>query len=233
MEKLHRHFVDQLELLREKLLRLGGMVEEAIEKSVRALVERRDDLAREVIEGDERIDRLELEIDELCIELLALHQPMARDLRFVATAMKVTPDLERIADHAVNISERALELNREPPLKAVIDMPWMARRAQEMVHGALDAFVREDAEAARRVILLDDALDRRMEQVFRELLSHMIEDPRTISRALRLTFVAKYFERIGDQATNVCEQVIYMTEARVVKHMPFAGADPEEPERGS
>jgi len=232
MDKRHGHFLEELERLREKLLRLGGMVEEAIGKSVRALVERRDELAREVIEGDAEVDRLELDIDELCVELLALHQPMAKDLRFIATAMKITPDLERMADHAVNISERALELNREPPLKPLVDIPWMARRAQEMVHGALDAFVRADSEAARRIILLDDELDRRMEGVFHDLFSHMLEDPGVIGRAVRLTFVAKHFERIGDQATNVCEQVIYMAEARVVKHRPLEGGGEAPAQQG-
>ena len=218
MDKTHTHFQEQLDLLSEKLLRLGGMVEEAIGKSVRSLVERDSELARDVIANDREIDRLELEIDSLCMESLALHQPMARDLRFLATAMKITPDLERIGDHAVNISERAIELNAEPPLQPLIDIPLMARRAQEMVRGALDALVRQDGEAARAIIRMDDELDQRMEQIFRVLLSHMIENPETISRALRLTFVAKYFERIGDQATNICEQIVYMTEARVIKH---------------
>ena len=218
MDKTFKHFQEQLDQLSEKILRLGGLVEEAIGKSVRSLVERDSDLAREVIADDVEVDRLELEIDSLCMEALALHQPMARDLRFLATAMKITPDLERIADHAVNISERAAELNSEAPLNPLIDIPLMARRAQEMVRGALDAFVRRDADAARAIIEMDDELDQRMEQVFRVLLSHMIENPETISRALRLTFVAKYFERIGDQATNICEQVVYMTEARVIKH---------------
>jgi len=218
MDKTFKHFQEQLDLLSEKILRLGGLVEEAIGKSVRSLVERDSDLAREVIANDVEVDRVELEIDSLCMEALALHQPMARDLRFLTTAMKITPDLERIADHAVNISERATELNSEAPLNPLIDIPLMARRAQEMVRGALDAFVRRDADAARAIIEMDDELDQRMEQVFRVLLSHMIENPETISRALRLTFVAKYFERIGDQATNICEQVVYMTEARVIKH---------------
>ena len=208
----------QLALLSEMILRLGGLAEEAIGKSVRALVDRDSNLAREVIGGDERVDALELEIDDLCMEILARHQPKARDLRFVATAMKITPDLERIADHAVNISERALELNDEPPLTALVDMPLLAARAQQMVRGALDAFVRHDARAAQEVIGRDVELNRRMEQVFRVLLSYMLDDPKTISRALRLTFVAKYFERIGDQATNICEQIVYMTEARVIKH---------------
>lgn len=221
MERTHRHFEDQLDAIYEKLLHLGGLVEEIIGKSVRSLVDRDSDLAREVIRKDRDIDGLELELDEACIELLALHQPMARDLRFVTTAMKITTDLERIGDHAVNIAERAIELNEQPRLKPLIDIPLMAKTAQEMVHGALDAFVHRDADAARAVCAMDDSLDTRMEQVFRELMSYMAEDPHTITRAMRLSFVAKYFERIGDQATNICEQVVYMAEARVIKH----GAD--------
>jgi phosphate transport system protein len=226
MYKTH-NFEELLSILSEKVLRLGGLVEEAIGRAVRGLVDRDSELAREVPAGDQEIDKLELEIDDLCLEILARHQPMARDLRFITTAMKITPDLERIGDHAVNISERALELNEEPPLRALVDIPLMAMRAQEMVRGALDAFVRQDAQAAWSVIKMDDELDHRMEQVFRVLLSHMIEDPKTISRALRMTFVAKYFERIGDQATNICEQVVFMSEARVIKH---AGSVPEEAE---
>ncbi|MDH3627570.1 MAG: phosphate signaling complex protein PhoU [Acidobacteriota bacterium] len=218
MEPAHGNFHELLDSLRELLLRLGGLTEDAIGKSVRALVQRDSDLAREVIESDNEIDSVELEIDRLVMELLALNQPMAKDLRFVTTAMKIAPDLERIADHAVNISERALELNGEPPLQAAVDLSAMAHHAQHMVRGALDAFVRSDSEAAQAIIHTDDVLDRQMEQTFRILLSHMIENPRTISRALRLTFVAKYFERIGDQATNICEQVVFMADARVIKH---------------
>lgn len=221
MDKTH-NFEKLLSMLSEKVLRLGGLVEEAIGKAVRSLVDRDSDLARQVSAGDREIDKLELEIDDLCLEILARHQPMARDLRFITTAMKITPDLERIADHAVNISERAIELNEEPPLRAQVDnIPRMASRAQQMVRGALDAFVRQDAQAAWSVIKMDDELDQRMEQVFRALLSHMIENPRTISRALRMTFVAKYFERIGNQATNISEQVVFMSEARVIKHAAY------------
>jgi len=220
MDKTH-NFEKLLSMLSEKVLRLGGLVEEAIGKAVRSLVDRDSDLARQVSAGDREIDKLELEIDDLCLEILARHQPMARDLRFITTAMKITPDLERIADHAVNISERAIELNEEPPLRAQVDIPRMASRARQMVRGALDAFVRQDAQAAWSVIKMDDELDQRMEQVFRALLSHMIENPRTISRALRMTFVAKYFERIGDQATNISEQVVFMSEARVIKHAAY------------
>ncbi len=211
-------FGDQLEELSALLMRMGGLCEQAIEKAVRALTERDSDVAREVIDGDREIDGLELEIDSLCMEILARHQPMARDLRLITTAIKITPDLERIADHAGNVCQRVIELNEEPPLNAMIDIPLMAQQARKMVLGSLDAFVREDSEAAREVIRMDDELDRRLEQTFRVLLSHMIEDPKTISRCLRTMFVAKYFERIGDQATNVCEQIVYMSEARVIKH---------------
>ena len=226
MEKAHRHLEDFLEALSEKTLRMGGLVEEAIGRSIRALVERDSALAEQVIREDIEVDRLELEIDKLCMETLALQQPMAKDLRFITTAMKITTDLERIADLAVNVSERTRELNAEPQLKPYIDLPVMARRAQQMVHGSLEAFVQRDSEMARRVLLMDDELDRRMEQMFRELLSYMIEEPQTISRALRLTFIAKYFERIGDQATNICEQVVYMKDARVIKHPAIPKGEP-------
>ena len=209
---------EQLDSLAERVMRLGGLVEQAIARSVDALIHRDAELAREVIAADRAIDQLELELDSLCLELLALHQPMAKDLRFVTTAMKITPDLERIGDLAVNISQRALELCEEPPFRALVDLPLMAGHAQQMVRGALDAFVKRDAGVAWEVIRTDDELDRRMEQTFRILTSHMLEDPRVISRAIRLTFVAKCFERIGDQATNICEQVIFMTDAKVVKH---------------
>jgi phosphate transport system protein len=218
MEHTSVQLREQLEQLSELILRLGGLAEEAIGKSVRALVDRDSELARQVLSGDSPVDALELEIDDLCVEILARHQPLARDLRFVATAMKITPDLERIADHAVNVAERTLELNDEPPLTALVDMPLLAGRAQRMVRGALDAFMRHDPQAALDVIRMDNELDQRMEQVFRVLLSYMLGDPKTISRALRMMFVAKYFERIGDQATNICEQIVYMTEARVIKH---------------
>jgi phosphate transport system protein len=218
MDDAHHNFEQQLTLISEKVLRMGGAVEEAIGKSIRALVDRDSTLATEVVATDSEIDKLELEIDDLCMEVLARHQPMARDLRFITTAMKITPDLERIADHAVNVSERVRELNEEPPLRTLVDMPLLARRAQEMVRGALDAFVRCDAKTARAVIAMDDEVDERMEHVFRVLLSHMMEKPQVISRAMRMTFIAKYFERIADQATNICEMVVFMAEARVIKH---------------
>jgi phosphate transport system protein len=212
------NFQAQLERITEKLLRMGGLIEETIGQSIRALAERDSALAAEVIEADAAVDRLELEIDDLCLETLARHQPMARDLRFITTAMKITPDLERVADLAVNICERVIELNEEPPLRQLVDMPLLANRAQEMVRGALDAFVHDDAQAARAIIKQDDEVDERTDQIFRVLLLHMMENPKIISRAMRFTFIAKYFERIADQATNICEMVVFMKEARVIKH---------------
>jgi len=227
-ERVHRHFEDVLDELKERVLRLGGLTEQAIGRAVRCLVDRDSELARRVIEDDNAIDGLELQIDDLCVEALARYQPMAGDLRFITTAMKITSDLERIADHACNIAERALELNEEPQLKPLIDIPLMANQAQEMVRSSLDCFVRRDAEGAKATIRLDRELNQRMEQVFRELLSYMIEDPRNVSRAIRLTFVAKYFERIGDMAKNICEQVVFMAKGEVIKHMRARQRDPED-----
>jgi phosphate transport system protein len=218
MEKIERHFERELERLASELLRLGGLVEQAIDRSVCALVERDTALAEQVIRDDGIIDHLENDIDSLCTDLLALRQPIARDLRYITTALKIVPDLERIGDHAVNIAERAAELNAEPAIRPQIDIPRLAAMARQRVHDALDAFVRRDAASARALIPRDREIDQLMERIFRELISCMLDDPRTITRAMRLIFVAKYFERIGDQATNVCEMVIYMVEGRVVKH---------------
>ena len=228
MEKLQRNFQEQLDVLAEKILVMGGLVEEAIGNCLSALVERNSVLAKRIMLDDERVDKLDLEIDQLGMEILGLHQPVARDLRFVITGMKITNDLERIADLATNVADRAIELNDEPQLKPFIDLPLMARRAQQMVRAALDAFVQRDAASARAVIAMDDELDRRMEQIFRELLSFMIEDPKTTTRALRLMFVAKYFERMGDQATNIGEQIVFMAEGRVIKHPAISADDAAE-----
>jgi phosphate transport system protein len=213
-----RHFDRDIELLKEQLLRMGAMVEDSINESIRALLERDTQLAERVIANDSAIDQLELEIDQHTIEMIAKMQPAAVDLRFVATVMKITPELERIADLAVDVCERAIELNAEPPLKPLIDIPRLARNAQEMVRLALDAFVRRDAALAREVILRDDEVDMMTEQSFRELLTYMLEDSRNISRAIRLTFVGKYFERMADSATNICETVVYLVEGKVIKH---------------
>lgn len=213
-----RHFDREIENLKELLLRMGAMVEEQISQSIRALLERDTAVAQRVIDGDGAIDRMELEIDQHTVELIAMMQPAAVDLRFVTTAMKITPELERIADLAVDVCERAIEMNREPPLKPLIDIPRLARISQDMVRQALDAFVRRDAALAREVIARDDEVDMLTEQSFRELLTYMLEDSRNISRAIRLTFIGKYFERIGDGATNICEMVVYLVEGKVIKH---------------
>jgi phosphate transport system protein len=213
-----RHFDHDLDHLKDLLLRMGAMVEDQINQSIRALLERDSDVAHRVIESDTAIDQMELEIDQHTIELIAVMQPAAVDLRFVAAAMKITPELERIADLAVDVCERAIELNREPLLKPLIEIPRLARIAQEMVRHALDAFVRKDAVLAREVIARDDEVDLLTEHSFRELLTYMLEDSRNISRAIRLTFVGKYFERMADGATNICEMVVYLAEGKVIKH---------------
>lgn len=213
-----RHFDREIEHLKELLLRMGAMVEDAINESIRALLERDTAVAQRVIDADNVIDQMELEIDQHTIELIAMMQPTAVDLRFVAAAMKITPELERVADLAVDVCERAIELNREPALKPLLDIPRLARIAQDMVRQSLDAFVRRDPVLAREVIARDDEVDLLTEQSFRELLTYMLEDSRNISRAIRLTFVGKYFERIADGATNICEMVVYLAEGKVIKH---------------
>lgn len=197
---------------------MGARVEESIAESIRALLERDTPLAERVIAADSAIDRMELEIDAHTVELIAKMQPAAIDLRFVTTAMKITPELERIADLAVDVCERAIELNREPMLKPLLDIPRLARITQEMVRQSLDSFVRRDPTLARTVIARDDEVDLLTEQSFRELLTYMLEDSRNISRAIRLTFVGKYFERMADSATNICEMVVYLAEGKVIKH---------------
>ena len=220
---IQRHFDRDIEQLKELLLRMGAMVEDAISDSIRALLERDGALAERVIASDDVIDAMELEIDQHTLELIAKMQPAAVDLRFVATAMKITPELERIADLAVDVCERAIELNTEAPLKPLIDIPRLAKMAQEMVQQSLDAFVRRDAALARQVIARDNEVDTLTEQSFRELLTYMLEDSRNISRAIRLTFIGKYFERIADGATNICEMVVYLAEGKVIKHRNAAG----------
>jgi len=213
-----RHFDNDIEEIKDLLLRMGAMVEEAIQQSIRALQERDLAIAEQVIANDDRIDEMEVAIDQRVIELIAKMQPTAGDLRFVATAMKITPELERIADLAVDVCERAIELNTEAPLKPLVDIPRLARMAQDMVRHALDAFVRRDAVLAREVIGRDDEVDSLTEQSFRELLTYMLEDSKNISRAIRLTFIGKYFERMADGATNICEMVVYLAEGKVIKH---------------
>ncbi len=216
---MQRHFHEELGALKQTLLAMGGLVEDQIRRVIRALVERDDAQARGVIDRDREVNAYENEIDEKCVELLALHQPTAGDLRFLTTAMKIVTDLERIGDQAVNIAQRARELNLEPQLKPYIDLPRMAELAQAMVKESLDAFVARDTDLARRVCASDGAVDALNHQIFRELLTFMMEDPKTIPRAIRLILVARFLERVADHATNIAEMVIFMVDSKMVRHM--------------
>jgi len=218
---MQRHFDRDIEEIKQLLLRMGGMVEQQMGDSVRALLERDTDLAQHVIERDREIDQMELLIDQKTIELMAVMQPAASDLRFVATIMKITPELERVADLAQDVCERAIELNREPQLKPSSQIPLLAENAQRMVREALDSFVRGDVELARAVIRQDDVVDQLTEDSFRSLLTYMLENPRNIASAIRLTFIGKYFERMADNATNICEMVVYLVEGKMIKHSPL------------
>jgi phosphate transport system protein len=220
MARVHtdREYEAELKRLREQILYMGAKVEEMIALTMRALLDRDSDLARRMIEFDHVINRLEIDTDGLCLKILARRQPVASDLRFITSALKIVTDLERIGDLGVNIVERVLELNEEPPLKPYIDLPRMADEAQGMVHDALDAFVAGDADRARAVIARDQLVDAYYAQVFRELLTYMMEDPRTIFRATRVQSIAKYLERIGDHATNLAEMVVFMAERQDIRH---------------
>ncbi len=215
---MQRHFHEELEALKQTLLAMGGLVEDQIRRVMRALLERDDALAQEVIDRDQQVNAYDVEVDETCVSLLALHQPTAGDLRFITTAMKIVTDLERIGDQAVNIAQRVLELNREPQLKPYIDLPRMAEKAQAMVKESLDAFVARDTALARKVCAEDADVDALKEQLFRELLTFMMEDPKTIPRAIRLILISRFLERVADHATNIAEMVIYLVEAKMVRH---------------
>jgi phosphate transport system protein len=224
-----RHFEEELTELKTKLLRMAGLAEDQIDKALTALVTRDSTLARQVIERDHQVNALDVEIDEDCIRLLALQQPAARDLRLVTTAMKLASELERISDLAENVCERSIELNEEPQLKPYIDIPRMGKWARTMVKESIDAFVKEDAKLARKVLQDDDFVDDLMGQLFRELLSFMLEDPRTTSRAIRLTFIAKYLERVADHATNIAELVVYLVEGKIIRHTTPPGSSRNGP----
>jgi len=215
---VERHFDQELETLKGQLLLMGGRTEAIVQKSVEALKRRDPRLAREVLEDDQAIDRLEIDVEERCIALLALRQPLAVDLRFITAALKISNDLERMGDHAVNIAGGALRLAEVPPLKPLVDIPRMADMAASMLREALDAFVRRDAATARRLCRRDDDVDSLNRQLFRELISFMLEDPSTITRAMELILVARNLERVADLATNVAEEVVFIAEARIIKH---------------
>ena len=215
---MERHFEQELNELKEQLLLMGGRAESIVRKSIESL--RRSDsvLAQQVFDDDRAMDRQEIDVEERCLRLLALQQPLAGDLRFITAALKISNDLERVGDHAVNIAGGTVRLAGKPLLKPLVDIPRMADLAVGMLHESLDAFVRRDAESARRLVRRDDEVDDLNRQVFRELLSYMIEDPSTITRALELVLVARNLERVADLATNVAEEVVFITEARIIKH---------------
>ena len=210
---------DELREVKVKILKMGSLVEEAIGRAIRSLVERNNRLAEEVIEGDRVINTYDVEIDEECIRILALRQPVGGDLRFITTAMKITTDLERIGDFAENISKLALELNQEPQLKPYIDIPLMAKIVQGMVVDVLEAFTKPDTAIAYDVIQRDEQMDNLAVQIFNELLFFMIKDPSTVSRAVKISYVAKHLERMADHATNIAEMVIYMVEGKFIRHL--------------
>jgi len=218
-EHTDRKFDDDLKSLRDMLIRMGGLIEDQIEQSINALVDRDATLAEAVISRDKEVNQMDADVDEFCIRLLALHQPAAKDLRFVMTALKITTDLERVGDIAVNISERSLELMREAPLKPYIDIPRMARIAQKMVRESLDSFIHEDTSLALKVCQDDQEIDDLNEQIFRETVSFMIAEPKTINRAMKVSFVSKYLERIADHATNIAEMVVYMVKGKSIRHV--------------
>jgi phosphate transport system protein len=211
-------FDDELKELKERVLKLGGMVEDAIRDSVKALIDRDSELAKEVIKRDHLINALDVGIDEECVRLIALRQPMAKDLRFITTAMKITTDLERMGDLAVNIAERALELNEQPQLKPFVNIPKMAEISQSMVRDVLDAYVTGCSRLPYEVIKRDDEVDDLTVKNFEELLSLMIQDPKIIPLAVKRTYIAKYLERIADHATNIAEMVIYMCKGKIIRH---------------
>ncbi|HEX6004289.1 MAG TPA: phosphate signaling complex protein PhoU [Burkholderiales bacterium] len=214
-----REYEAELTRLHEQLLLMGARVEEMIADSMRALTERDSELARRIIAHDHQVNRLEVDIDELCLRILARRQPVASDLRFITIALKLVTDLERIGDLVVNICERVIELNLEPTLKPYVDLPKMAETVRAMVRDALNAFVAPDAGHACEVIERDRTIDAYYGQIFRELLTYMMEDPRNIYRAIRAQSIAKYLERIGDHATNLAEMVVFMVGGKDIRHL--------------
>ena len=212
------HFEEELQALKNRLLNMGALVEERVHDATHALIDRRVDTAERIIAGDQEINELQIEIDERCLRLLALQQPMASDLRLITAAMKINADLERIGDQAVNIAEQAVRILAHPPLKPMIDLPRMAEIAERMTRESLDAFVRKDARLARAILARDDEVDQLKDHVFRVLLTYMMADPGTIERALSLILVSRHIERIADHATNIAEDVIFVVEAKDVRH---------------
>jgi phosphate transport system protein len=212
------HFEEDLQALKQRLLNMGALVEERVHQAILSLIERRQEAAEKVMGGDKEVNDLQIEIDDRCLKLLALQQPMATDLRLITAAMKINSDLERIGDQAVNIAENVIKILPHPPLKPIFELPRMADSAERMTRDSLDAFVRRDAALARAVLKRDDEVDLLKDHVFRVLLTHMMADPGTIERALGLILISRNLERIADHATNIAEDVIFLVEARDVRH---------------
>ena len=215
---MKKHYTGQLSDVREMVLRMGGLAEQMTRQVIHALVQRDAGILAEVRVMESQVNQLHVEIDEACLELIALRQPAAADLRFITAAMKIIVDMERIGDQAINIVERAEQLLAVPPLKPLIDIPRMADIAQEMLKASLDAYVNGDDALAYRTIVRDDEVDQLKDQVFRELLTFMMSDPTTIPRAMDLILVSRHIERIADHATNICEDVIFMVKGKDVRH---------------
>ncbi len=213
-----RHFVEELDYLRSRLLEMSGLVEDSVHRSVLSLAEKDAQQAQRVLHNEAEINRMEIEIDDLATRLLALQQPMATDLRFITAAIKINNDLERMGDLAVNIVERALSLMHEPLMKPLIDIPLMADRVQSMIRKSLDAFVKKDAELARNVLVSDDAVDELRDSIYEELVSYMERDPKTVRQAISLMFVARNLERLADHATNIAEDVLFLVQGVDVRH---------------
>jgi phosphate transport system protein len=229
MERVFRHFQEDLDALKERLLAMGGLAEERVRQAVHGVKDRDTTALDTVLSGDEPINDLHMEIDDRCFKLLALHQPMAADLRVIVAAVKINTDLERVGDLAVNIAEAGKRYLQHAPVKPLIDIPRMGDLAQKMLRDALDAFVRRDMALAERVLAEDDSLDALKTQIFRELLTYMLQTPETIEPALDLILISRHLERIGDHATNVAEDVIFILSAKDVRHH---GSDTTRPQQG-
>jgi phosphate transport system protein len=219
------HFEEDLQVLKQRLLNMGGLVEERVHQAILSLIERRHELAERVRDGDKEVNDLQIEIDDRCLKLLALQQPMATDLRLITSAMKINADLERIGDQAVNIAENVIRILPHPPLKPIFELPRMADSAEKMTRDSLDAFVKRDVTLARAVLKKDDEVDLLKDHVFRVLLTYMMADPGTIERALGLILISRNLERIADHATNIAEDVIFLVEARDVRHHHEEGSE--------
>jgi len=222
MDRVVPHFQEELEALQSRLLEMGGLAEERVRACIDALESRDLGVVAQVMGGDEPINQLHIEVDNRCFRLLALYQPMATDLRAIVSAVKINTDLERVGDLAVNIAEAAQRYTTHPPVKKLIDIPTMGTIAQSMLRDALDAYVRRDTELAHAVLNADDQLDALKTQVFRDLLTYMLKDPATVEPALDLILISRHLERIGDHATNIAEDVIFMVSAQDVRHHPPA-----------